>query len=816
MSRSARAATALLAAGLYLLALPALAQEAAPEEPEAPPESVAIPLPEVATRSEEVATVLRQIAQDMRPSSPVESIARALPLLSDAIDDHVEYTSSAVTGDVSLEALEDLEGEWLHRLEALNGWADELTERATGLQAELARLDELRTVWLETREAAKASEAPEATRDRIDSTLEKIGEAREQAEDRRDQILTLQDQGSEQRTRASEALELIRATRDVAVGKLFAAAAPPVWSPAFRQGLRQDLGEGVSGAIASQAGDVVDWADEHGERFQLHLLIALSLVAALAAARRRLRTAQEAGPGLEEAEPVFQRPVETAILLSLLVAPWVHPEAPRMVLQLFYAALLIPAVLLLRRLVAPTLHPALYALVGFFLVDRMRQVLEGLAELERVIFLLELLAAIAILLWLGRPSRMAGIPAHLARSPVLRRAGLGARLGFGALVVALLAGLLGYVRLSRLLGQAVFGSAYAAVILYAAVRITSVLLHFVLRVGPLRRLHMVRRHRPLLERRGDRGLRFVGYAAWAWATLDLLGLAEPGLATARSLLGGEIAIGAVSLSLGDVLAFVLTVWAAFLVSRFLRFVLEEDVFPRTPMRRGMPYALSTLLHYAVLLFGFLLAVAATGVNLDRLAFLAGAFGVGIGFGLQNVVNNFVSGLILLFERPIQRGDTVQVGTLWGEVKRIGIRASVVRTFDGAEVIVPNGNLISEQVTNWTLSDRDRRIVVDVGVAYGTDPERVLEILRGACEAHSEIMSTPAPLCIFRGFGESSLDFQVRAWITDFDRGLTVQSELGVAIHHALAEAGIEIPFPQRDLHLRSADAEVQGLLGRDE
>ena len=180
-------------------------------------------------------------------------------------------------------------------------------------------------------------------------------------------------------------------------------------------------------------------------------------------------------------------------------------------------------------------------------------------------------------------------------------------------------------------------------------------------------------------------------------------------------------IGAVTISLGNLLAFGVTVWASFLLARFLRFLLDEEVYPRARLQRGMPYAISTLTRYVVLFLGFLLAIAATGIDLDRIALLAGALGVGIGFGLQNVVNNFVSGLILLFERPVQLGDTVQLGDLWGEVRRIGIRSSLVRTFDGAEVIVPNGDLISQQVTNWTLSDRNRRVEVKVGVAYGSSP-----------------------------------------------------------------------------------------------
>ena len=176
------------------------------------------------------------------------------------------------------------------------------------------------------------------------------------------------------------------------------------------------------------------------------------------------------------------------------------------------------------------------------------------------------------------------------------------------------------------------------------------------------------------------------------------------------------------------------------------------------------------------------------------------------------MSNFVSGLILITERPIHVGDSIQVGELWGNVRRIGPRATVIRTFDGSEVIVPNANLIQQEVVNWTLADRSRRLHLPVGVAYGTDPERVLQILTDVARSHPEVASNPEPRALFRGFGDSSLDFELRAWTPDFDNGLTVLSDLAVATNRAFAEAGITIPFPQRDLHLKSVTPETGEVL----
>ena len=204
-----------------------------------------------------------------------------------------------------------------------------------------------------------------------------------------------------------------------------------------------------------------------------------------------------------------------------------------------------------------------------------------------------------------------------------------------------------------------------------------------------------------------------------------------------------------------------------------------------------------------MILGFILAFAAAGVELSNIAILAGGLSVGIGLGLQGIVNNFVSGLILLFERPIQAGDVVAVGTTSGVVKDIGIRASMIRTWEGADVIVPNGELISGELTNWTHSDSNRRVDITVGTAYGTDPKRVTEILAALAKKHELILAEPAPVSLFMGFGESSLDFILRFWC-DTSNWLAVSSEIRGQIADAFRRAGIEIPFPQRDLHIRTA------------
>jgi small-conductance mechanosensitive channel len=243
---------------------------------------------------------------------------------------------------------------------------------------------------------------------------------------------------------------------------------------------------------------------------------------------------------------------------------------------------------------------------------------------------------------------------------------------------------------------------------------------------------------------------------------------------------------------------------AYLLSRFLRFVLQEDVYPRINLAPGLSYAASSLLNYVILALGFIAALGVLGVDFSKVSIMAGAFGVGIGFGLQGVVNNFVSGLILLFERPIHIGDTVEVGELLGTVRRIGIRASVIHTYTGADIIIPNSQLITDKVTNWTLSDRLRRVDLPVGVNYGADPKKVIELLEQLARAHPDVLREPAPRAWFTGYGDSSINFELRVWPSRFNQAVQVKSDLATAVFDAVNAAdGMSFPFPQREVRILS-------------
>lgn len=264
-----------------------------------------------------------------------------------------------------------------------------------------------------------------------------------------------------------------------------------------------------------------------------------------------------------------------------------------------------------------------------------------------------------------------------------------------------------------------------------------------------------------------------------------------------------IEIGQLSISMQMVLSAISAFYLALQVSWILQGASETQILSRRSVDRGVRDAVKKLIHYGVVLIGFLFALSLLGLGLQNFVVLLGALGVGIGFGLQDIVNNFLSGLILLFERPIKVGDGILIDGEYGTVKRIGLRSTIVENLDQAELIVPNAQIISQKVTNWTLSNRQVRIVIPVGVAYGSDLEIVLAILSEAGAQHAEVLEVPKPTPFFLQFGSSSLDFELRVWISNVDDRPRIKNELLLYIDRRFREAKVEIPFPQRDLHLRS-------------
>ncbi len=270
----------------------------------------------------------------------------------------------------------------------------------------------------------------------------------------------------------------------------------------------------------------------------------------------------------------------------------------------------------------------------------------------------------------------------------------------------------------------------------------------------------------------------------------------------------SIDIGRSDYSISDLLLLLLSVVVLFILSRNITDLFRARVLALTGVNRGAQATISIILRYTIVFFGSLSLMQIWGIDISSLAILASSLGIGIGFGLQDIAKNFGSGLVLVFERPIQVGDFVEVGEFQGTVEHIGARSTLIRTLDQVSIIVPNSRFLENEVINWSLGNPVSRIRLPVGVAYGSEIEKVTAAFLEAARNHRGVLSTPPPQVFFKGFGDSSLDFEVMVWTAEPSKQIRLKSDLYFSIEALLRQYEVEIPFPQRDLHVRSGQLPV--------
>jgi small-conductance mechanosensitive channel len=754
------------------------------------PAPTPIPLANVPLEAQSALTSLQEIdANVSRDRSSADGIARTLSDLTSDIDARIADDTRLLTTSPPLDLLFRLKLNWEDFGVRLLVSARELSRQATNAEEQLARLDQLNKTWQATLQSAKLPETPPLVLQSVQSVVGSIERTRQAAESGRDHVLTLQSRLSEQQARVRTALSSIGQAETQALKNIFVRDSRPIWSLETSLGTewKKHSGESCSSQLETSAA----FCKRFPFTFLIHALFIVLMAAALHWMRRRIRKLAEEKPDLERALPILDLPVSTAFALSMLLVPLIYAQATRLIIAIMGAVTIIPTALVLRRLLLRNAYPILNAIVILYFVGQLRILAASLPVLARFIFLGQVLGTSIFLVWVLRSWRL---PAESVETHgrVWRTIRAIAKIGLIILPAALLANIFGYVNFGNLLGILFFRSAYIAATLYTAIRIIEGLIIIALQVRPLGSLRVISLHRQMLQRRACRVLEFLALLFWLNLLLSFFGLRDSLIASIGATLNANLAIGSFSIGLGGILAFLITVWASFLISKFLRFLLEEDVYHHLHLAAGIPYAISTILHYVILLIGFFVALGALGIDLTKVTLLAGAFTVGIGFGLQNVINNFVSGLILLFERPIKVGDVIEVGGNLGEVTRIGIRASVIRTADGSEVIVPNGSLISSQVTNWTFSDRQRAVEVSVNVAGGADSQRVVELLKNTAAAHPGVAKAPLPQVYVVNFSAGAVTFQLRAWTDRHEDWAQLRSDLSVAVNNALAREKIAI------------------------
>ena len=792
-----------LLAALGVCALPpaaSLAQELAPavESPETKSADL-VPPDQIPARATSDRVTLDAIRSRMSTAGSTDSAGlEALGLAIDQLRQKAEWSRIDRLPEYRIAEIQRRVAFYQHELTKLESRD---VARATRLSADAAELNRLSLLWKATLARSEQDGLARPLTDEARSVLAQIEETERLLEQPLSDALA----GRQRVSRLEARLEILsRSLADAASRakqRRLSRDIEPVWSPgAFTVSPAKDWASAQE-RVQSQ----IQYSRQYfqARRAQLEALGIALFVSFLGAMwmRRRRDWFRSSSEQSEDVSKVLKRPFSSLVLVFLVLALVLSEYAPTILIELLaIATMLVLLRLMPGRLVAGR-EFLLLGLAAIFVIDRARALMpfDSIAlRLDQLLVGVGLFAGYAYVLNLHRKG---DAPPRSWLKLLARFAPLALTL----LLAGIVASLAGNTSLADLMIHGTLTSTYVSAVLFAAVIILDDFTWMLVRSRAGQQLRMVTLRGSELARAFHKAIRVIATLAWAYLTMSAFQMWTPVSDRVQAWLSASWSFGELSFTLGGIATFFIGVLIAVYASRLVRFLLNEEVLSRVPWPPGAKSTTATLVSYGVLFAGLLLALSAAGIATSQFAFVIGALGVGIGFGLQNVVNNFVSGLILMFERPIQPGDIIDVDALQGRVMQIGLRATRVKTWEGAEVIVPNGTMLSGNLINWTLSDTSRRVEIPVGVAYGTSIRRVIDLLTKVAKDQPDAMTDPQPIVLFTRFGESSLDFSVRFWTRDAATAVAARSEAGAAISEALEAEGIEIPFPQRDLHLRSVD-----------
>ena len=763
-------------------------------------EPITYKISEIPTKLEEVQTYLAKLNTDViSPDKLVESEKEleavnksyeALRKQTDSVNLEIEYSTT----------LKEYQQKWIAHKKKISDWANIVTNRTETLDEAKKALLDTKQIWNRTFKFASEEEAPAELLNSIIKIITALDSTEKDLTKEINLSLSLQTKLSEQNIDVDLTLDKIESHLREKERDVFAQNAPAIWKSFSTVKDSTGLSVQFSKIWKSYLRTAKEYIENNKDRIIQDFIFFLFFLIIIYTLRFFSKNIKEKDEKDFLALKLLERPISTAILVFLLLTLILYEDAPEIFINILRILVVLPLLRVLTHILKPVLTIPLFYFCGLIIAQQFMRSSGSGTPVERALLLIITILALIGLLWFI----LQKIPSKAFEKIVDQsRVVFISKLLLLMMGLAFFANVLGYIMLGVVIVNGILNSTYGIIFLVTASLALNALIIISLQTKPLQKFNVVRNQSTKIKNTTAKIIRVV-VLIWSLSIiLNNFFIRDEVITWLQESLERIWEIGNLKISIGNIILFFISIWLAVQIARFVRFILEGDVLPRLNLARGVPGAISSIMTYVIIGFGIIIAMVTAGIDLSSFALLAGALGVGIGFGLQDLVRNFISGLILIFERPIQIGDAVQVDDLSGRVLKIGIRSSIIKTWQGAEVIVPNGNLISNKLVNWTLSDQLRRIDIKTGVSYGTDVKLVMQSLLKCATDHEKILTNPAPYVLFNDFAESYLEFELRCWTSNYTDWIFIKSEIMVAIDEAFAKEKIIIPFPQRDLHLKS-------------
>lgn len=763
-------------------------------------------LSKISKRSAEIMQKTKSIQRKVIKDRELEKIGDENKIMVQTIDSSLLKEQKSEFTALGKRNLQNKLVNWVQKSAIIQDRITILNDLIIGIDKDSKKLRKEKELWQTTDQAVRGENLSTVVQRKtvrvesmIDTTLRIL-------DNKSAQLLILLDEVSRLEVDVESLIDKIEMEIQIKSEKVFYSEYPSIFGLSFADGESWYISNAMMPFDRDNTNIIKAYFVKNKIRAISHLLLLTFLIILMYHIRNIKITGGnlEGGTYKKRLKIILNRPISSAIIVGLFTSLLFYQNRPLLLIDLSRFLVAIPIVIVLIKILPAKFHFYAYTFGTLTLLSTIIIFLPENSIISRlVLFISSSLLSVALLLYLiqnKRQKKTNTLIYKILNSFIL--------VLFILSFIGSIGSITGQILFTGFILELILGLAYLTVLITLSNIVIIGLLILFVDSSYVDSINVIKKYRIETKRKIIRLVNIATVIVAAYYLFFLLKIKTLVYDWLIDFFTSERTLGSMSFKWENIALFFLVIWLSTVIGRNLQFFLEEDVLKKMKLKKGLPHTVATLFKYTLVSVGIIIGFSAAGIPISSMSVLLGAFGVGIGFGLQNIFNNLVSGLILLFERPIQINDTIEVGTLLGKVRSIGIRSSNVRTYDGAEIIVPNGHLISNEVINWTLSDDHRRIEVIASVSYSSDPNQVIDILMRVIRSHKKISNYPAPDVLLREMGDSSLNFRMLFWTKEFSEWIKIRSEITKNAFYALKEAGIEIPFPQSDLHLRSIDENI--------
>lgn len=761
----------------------------------------AISVLNIIQKIEETNTDLKFAEKKIKPPRSVSQIDSLFPGYVLLVEKENKRTEKFIKSNPNRQKINNLIKNWEGYHDHLNNWESTVNnyeERNLRLIEEISFKEK---TWELTYQHVIEEKVPPEVLNSVKIVLNDVKKTKKSFVRASNNLLRLESKINKQKSIVNRSIEDLVSLKNSEIYELFYLRHRPLWKSSFKKNKSKDTEKVES--ISENITGIFKFIEVNESSIYLYIIKIILIISLFLFLKRTFikYPFNEENGDLQNAKDIIINHSLAVILFSALItAKLSFFNAPALLSDSLILLILITSVPLVQPYMYKRFKKIIYFVIIFFILDTAKTYIWFTSSQYRIYLLAEAFIIITLLFRFTYPyitTRKMKIGKFglllIHTTPIL----------YFLSIVSIVSNLLGYTNLTDLSLKISTQSSIITIIFYGILMIAGgistglIHRHFSTResVDLIQKLNM--------ELKALNIIRVSAFILWFLFFLRMVDLLDPLIEYLTEVFTEPYKMGSITFNIGAILTFILILVVSYIITRFISFIFGDSgtssKFLNLP--NGVPAAISLVIRYFIIAFGFILALSSLGIDLSKFNLMAGALGLGIGFGLQTIVSNFISGLILVFERPILPGDTVEVNNLLGTVNRIGVRSSTISTFDGAEVVVPNNNLIANDLINWTLSNNIKRVEILIGTTYGSDPNKILKILSDVANEYKDALKNPAPMALLSEFGDSSLNFRLLFWVP-YEIGLTAKSNVAINVYNRFKELGVEIPFPQQDIHIK--------------